>query len=795
MRRLIVIPLLWIAAWLIAAVPVETVVVGEVYDDATGEPMANVNIAVQGTSQGTTTNDEGLFLLRMVSDKKRTIVVSAVGYRSERFGVQPGQPVGLQVRLKERVGSIDEVMVLPGENPALPLMAQVREHRAQNRREADMAQAATSVALYVSDIQARHLTRHIWKSLQAGMIGTEDSTYLLPLYYRHDQGGASEEKAAMMTSTNYQALLGQLQPVCRFYGNNVAVMSASFVSPLASAGGTYYRYYLADSVRVGEEKHYVLHFKTKNAFYPTWNGSMTIDSATYALRSIDATVPAQSNINYLRQLTVRQEYGRDNRLTHERLTMTLDFAVKADTGHTFPTLLLVREVRLPEGGVSVEGTQEPGSDYGDSVAYAAMDKLDSVPLFRFARFCAYVIESGYLPTSRYVEVGRLTETLKYSRQEGLRVGVPLRTTEQLWKDVSLEGFVAYGIGDRAFKGAGMVHVNIPSTRRHQLHVRYGDEYVYSDVNEMAERLRENSTWSPQMSLVTNWLQGAVYNPQYYYNTAVRRREARLLAEDEWTDNIETRAYIKVGRMGYGQPTRDYDAQSSFAYTTLGGSVRLSFHERKVDTYFHRRHIYNRLPVLFVGAEIGSYQTDAMTSYRMYGNVNVLLRQHVDMGVGGVIDYAVQAGTVIGRVPYPLLHIMPGNQTYTYDAYRFTLMNNYQYAADYYMTLHANWNGGGVLLNLIPGVRYLRLRELVEVKVAYGGIYGKHSSVVPFPTLSGTAAQGSTTLSSLQVPYVEVGVGLGNILRIGEVYSIWRVTHINDPAAPFWTMRFRLKLGL
>ena len=47
--------------WLCAQ---ETIVVGEVYDANTGEPLSNVNIYLQGTQLGTSTNNEGLFLLR-----------------------------------------------------------------------------------------------------------------------------------------------------------------------------------------------------------------------------------------------------------------------------------------------------------------------------------------------------------------------------------------------------------------------------------------------------------------------------------------------------------------------------------------------------------------------------------------------------------------------------------------------------------------------------------------------------------------------------------------------------------
>lgn len=781
-KRLIYIIVLsvWGALSLLAQTS-ETIVVGEVYDATTGEPLPNVNVYLQGTQIGTTTNAEGLFLLRGMLERKRTMVVSAVGYKTERFTVEPGQQAGVDIALKEKVGSIEEVLVLPGDNPALALMAEVRRHRHENERALSAAVDKTT-ALYVSDIDSRHLRRTLWKSLQSGMLTDADSTYLLPLYRRQEYDGVVEEQAAMLTVTDYQTILGQLQPCCEFYKNNVQVLSASLVSPLSASGGTYYNYYLADSLHVNGEKHYLIHFRTKNPFYATWNGEMEIDSATYALRRLEASVPTQVNINYLRQLTVRQQYGIDNRLLYEQMSILLDFAIKADTSHIFPTLLLTREVRQPEDMALTVNELS----VSDSAFVAAIDTLNNSPLFRFAKFCAYVIQTGYLPTSRYVEVGRLTETLKYSQQEGLRIGVPLRTTEALSKDVSLEAFVAYGIGDRAFKGAGMLHVNIPSTRRHQMHLRYGDEYVYSDVDEFSQLLRENSTWSTQMSLLTNWLQGAVYNKAHYYNTAVRRQEGRVLFEDEWNDYLETRAYVKVGRMGYGQPTRVYGSQPSFLYTTLGGSARISFGERKLDLYFHRRHIYNNKPVVYVGAEVGSYQTVDMSSYRMYGNVNMLVRQYVDLGQAGTLRYTVQGGVVLGRVPYTLLHIMPGNQTYTFDEDRFTLMNNYQYAADWYVTLQSNWNGGGVLFNLIPGVRYLRLRELLELKVAYGGIYGNHQSVLAYP---------ENTFSTLRIPYVEVGVGIGNILRIGELYSVWRVTHISDPTAPYWALRFRLKLGL
>ena len=790
MKRLIIILLclLTVSSWLRAQ---ETIVVGEVYDANTGEPLSNVNIYLQGTQEGTTTNAEGMFLLREELERARTMVVSAVGYHTERFKIEPHTQSGIDIALREKVGTLAEVFVVPNENPALALMEKVRARRAANRRMVAEDAATGSTALYVSDIQSRNLKRNLWKSLQSGMIQQDDSSYLVPLYWRQQTTDTVREEATLLTVTDYQLLLGQIPSTFDFYANSMPFLSTSMLSPLASSGNTYYTYFLVDSVWVGEEKRYQVRFKTKNPFYATFNGEMMIDSATCALRSIEVKMPAQTSINYLKGLSVRQTFTADNQLRDEQVNMLMDFAVKAplgnDTTHIFPTLLLTRGTKLQHE----ENTPQNYAPEQDDMILPALDSLNNTPLFKTAKLLAYVVQTGCIPTSKYVEIGKVHHVFKLSKFEGLRVGIPLRTTDDLWKNVCLEAMVAYGMGDRAWKGFGQINVALPTERRHTMFVRYADEYMYADVDDFSEYLRENIVFNKQINIVTRLMQSLTFNPDYYYNTMSRRREARLQFSDEWNSYLETQAYVKLGRMGYGEPTSRYNAQPSFSYSTIGASARISFNERKVDTYFERRHIYNHLPVIYLGAEMGSYRMDDMSSYRMYGNLQLMVRHDVDLGMGGELDYLVQAGLVFGRVPYPLLYHFAGNQTHTFEPHRFSLMNNYQYAADQYVALQAHWNGKGVLFNLIPGLRYLRLRELVELKMAYGGLRQDHQQVLTFPTTQ----TGHGTMRAMQVPYVEMGVGIGNILRIGEVYGVFRLTQINDPASPWWAVRFRLHLAM
>ena len=775
----------------------ETIVVGEVYDSYTGEPIPNVNIIFQGTGLGTISSPEGMFLLRGAITKTHTMVVSAVGYHTQRFRIEPGMQAGVDIALQEKVGNLADIFVVPGENPALPLMEKVREHRQQNAQgiaNHSACPANTHTSLYVSDIQAKHLRRALWGGLKNGMLEQADSTFLIPLYWKHQEADSVVEKATLLTVTDYQTVIGQLPKTYNFYNNNLPILSASILSPLAAAGNTYYHYYLVDSTYVDGEKHYLLHFRTKNSFYATFNGEMTIDSATYALRSISVTLPEHNPINYLRQLTIKQTYKKDNNIEEEKLSMLLDFAIKSDTSHIFPTLLLQRANWInneqPTQNITHITPTQPIPTETSTIA--ALDSLNNTPLFKTAKFLAYILQTGCIPTTKYVEVGKLHHVLRINDYEGLQIALPLRTTEELFKNLAFEGYLAYGSKDRAWRGLGLVEVNLPTERRHIMRMQYSDRYEITEVDDFQEYIRENMILQPQISIQTRIMQALPFNPEYNYNTMARRREGMLQFEDEWNSYLETKSAVKIGRLGYGEPTSNYHAQPSFFYATLSASARISFHEREVDQFFHRNHIYNHLPVIYLGAELGSYQTQAMSSYRMYGKLDLMMRQKVDLGMAGNLNYLLQAGMVFGRVPYPLLHIFAANQTHVFDAHRFTLMNNYQYAADQYVALQAHWNGKGILFNMIPGLRYLRLRELMEVKVAYGGQRQDHQSVLPFPEMD---LENYNMLQAPNIPYVEIGVGIGNILRIGEVYGIFRLTNLQDTSTPWWAVRFRLHLGL
>ena len=78
------------------------------------------------------------------------------------------------------------------------------------------------------------------------------------------------------------------------------------------------------------------------------------------------------------------------------------------------------------------------------------------------------------------------------------------------------------------------------------------------------------------------------------------------------------------------------------------------------------------------------------------------------------------------------------------------------------------NFNGFFLGKIPLIKKLDLRELATIRFAWGTLSPDNRENAPFLLPEGTG--------TLETPYVEAGIGIGNILRVLRVDCFWRLTH-------------------
>ena len=172
--------------------------------------------------------------------------------------------------------------------------------------------------------------------------------------------------------------------------------------------------------------------------------------------------------------------------------------------------------------------------------------------------------------------------------------------------------------------------------------------------------------------------------------------------------------------------------------------------------------------------------------------------HFDLGE---LDYTIDAGCIIGKVPYPLLNIPMGTETSGYSLYQvsvpteigtggynmysYNMMDYMEYGADKFVNFHGQLTTNGLLMNQIPLIKWLNLREIFSFKLAYGSLSDWNDSMLQHPDF----------IHSFKTPYIEYGFGLSNILHFLSVQSVWRITDLDHPGVKHWGIRVGLSIGL
>lgn len=761
----------------------ETVAIGQVLDERDRLPLASVNVYFKNTSDGTATNAEGYFLLRTDTDEER-LVFSAVGYRTEEVKIKPGQSAFITVEMQEQSTLLDELFVLPGSNPALDWMKRLRLMRKANDvtlRPDYRAQGVAQSLVVLSRTDDGRTNRRLFDQLRTGDLSPDDPTLTVPLYMAESElsitNKGREETARRLFTTSEKTdrlvmqLTDGLNPELNFYRNAVTVLGKSMVSPLANIGNSYYNYYLTDSLYTDSGKQYVIRFRSRNPKNLAFDGTLRFDSATLALTYIEAELPRQANLNYVHGLRVRQQFDTlPGRLWVQRtgeLTIGMSYTLPGDTLPRPSELLLRQSLSLDTRSVPTLARDSfARSEYSVETLEERMQTMEDTPFMRVAKWVADAALTSYARAG-FIDFGPLQQTLRLTDIEGLRVVVPLRTNERLWKNASIGGYAGYAFRDRSVPWSAFGRLRLPLPRRNVLELRYTDDYRRIDYN-YNNYLRREDPWD----LADEDIVSTLLSLQSGRRLS-RRHEWSLSYARDWTRDIESTLSLRRNTLlpNTCMPmTQNGVATGNLRQHALAWTTRFSFGERKYDDHLTRMYIQNEKPVIYATAEAGHYAVGNREGY--YGKFIASMRHKVNTAIG-TWRYALEAGCVLGQVPYPLLEFSPGVEPNGIAFYQFNRMRYMEFGHDKYVQATTEFVFNGLVFNHIPYIKHLGIREFVGLKAVAGGLNSHHREVLDFPDLP-------AYLRPMTVPYVEGTVGITNLLGLFAVQFNYRFTnHYND----------------
>ena len=776
-------------------IAIETVVVGQILNSIDRKPIPEVNIYYKNTKIGVKSNDDGYFLIRTSNEKLTTLVFSCIGYQQKEMKIKPGKSVGIQVEMNEENTILQDIFVVPGANPALELMKKVRNLKGANDfakyPQFNMKRIEQGLVL-LGKVNQRNINRRIYNQLTEGAFKGKDTTLVLPLYMVENTFEVRGKNKKLIDTNKFSSpekselllkqLLGEIQSNVNFYENSISILGKNMISPLSESGNIYYNFYLADSTYKESGKIYNVHFRTKNPKNLTFNGKMQIDSASYALVSIQAEMSEQANLNYIHNLYVSQDFVLENNtlwtLKNELIAMKLTYEILGDSLHPKPEIFLQNSAVCSTTDVVIKRDEKfAGSEYEKIELDDKLSALNDTRILRTAKWIADVAITGYIPAGK-LEIGKIQQIMRITDIEGLRLNLPIRTNEKLMRNMCIGGYAGYGFKNKKLSYSGYAQFKLNKKLNTVLNVGYTNDFRRIDYNYNNFLLYENPLVTGDVDIVNT-----VFSLRAGMKMSERKEFTTSLSSD-WNNDIESKFIYRSNQIlsGTALPIMQNETEiPSLSYQSITATTRFSFDERTYENHFQRIYVAGYHPIVYATMEAGRFQAGQESGN--YAKLTGTLKQNVKFSIG-TWTYLLEGGWLLGKVPYPILQIPTGGETFSYGYNKFSLMYNMENAVDKYVLMHNEVIMNGLVLNQIPLIKLLNLREMFSFKILYGSLSNSHSSIVDYPDF----------LQPLNKPYMEIGVGVNNILRLLSIQSVWGLNNVNQLNSTRWGILACLRIG-
>lgn len=793
-----------------------TKVVGKVTDKATNESLPYVNILFKNTQVGTITDMDGGFRIETKLPVD-TLLVSFIGYEQAVIPIKRNTVQTLAIEMVSSDIALDEIVVKPGENPAFAILRNMDANRDKNNPnnvKNYSYEAYNKVQIDLTNVSEQLKKQRALKDLNFAFnyIDTSEQTgkNFLPVfitetisdYYYQDKPSREKEviKANKMSGIQDESIAqytGKLYLDANIYDSYLIMFERSFVSPIASFGKMYYDYYLTDSTFIDDMWCYKLEFKPKRKQESLFKGTMWVDSETWGLKSIEVTFPNDINLNYVKNLWASQEFtlvdGKQWFLSKD--VVMVDFHITDKTTGLFGRKITTYKnidlepgfakdffsPTLPQESVVLKEALTRDLDYwtltrheqlsqNESGIYEMVDSIQKLPIYRTVSDVLTLVVYGYHIRGNF-EYGPYFTFYSFNPLEGNRFRFGGRTSNDFSKKIMLEGHVAYGTKDEKFKyGVGALYMFAKEPRA-ALGIWYKDDMEQLGASFNAFR--------------SDNILGSVLN-RNPNDKLLPVRDLRINFEKDlflgFTTNLDIRyrhimpsSTISFDNLNTGV---SFDKLVT-TEVTLG--TRFAYNEKFVTGEFMRTSLGSEYPILELKLTAGI--PNVLGSQWEYYRTQLIIKDDFYIGSLGRFEYITEAGKIFGTLPYPLLKLHEGNETYAFDKYAYNMMNYYEFVSDAYVSAYAEHHFNGLFLNKVPLFRHLKWREVVHVKALTGILSDKNRNVISFPS----------TLSTFSGPYMEAGIGLENIFKILRVDALYRLTYLEHANIQTFGIRARLQI--
>lgn len=798
-------------------------ITGNVYDINNGSPIPSANILIKNSLTGTTSDEKGKFLLQTTIEFD-TLLISYIGFRNEIVLLSDSLSQNFIVYMVSEDFSLNEIEIRPREDPAKLLMEKVIDNKKQNDQqsiEVYKASGYNKIELDVGNLSAQEDSSKIkgpFNILRDHIDDTSDLTPFLPFfftetisefYFRKSPKTKKEVIIASRTSginnPSITQVLGNYYEQFNIYDNYWFLLNKNFVPPITDTWNFFYKIELVDSSYLDNNWCYKLNFTPKQKQENVFEGYIWIADSSFAVKEVYMELDSAANINYCKRAVFYQQYTHIGDsiwvIDHDKLIAEFTprkgyatiIARKTTiySDYNFDKNVFDEVIGFKDDIVyhdSIINNDEtfwsnvrpvPLSNTEKSI-YLLVDSLKNIKQFTSIIEVYNTLMYGYWNLG-YVRIGPLANIISQDEVEGLRIRFGARTGDLISKRMSLGGYVAYGFLDDKYKFGGDYNLVISK--------KPWQQFKFSYENDLDVNSNEAVTFGED-----NILSG-LYRRRNTPQKIIDRERFKWYYEKEWIWGISNTLTLTSTKMHPMFDINYYNQQDSLVSdinnSEINFGLRFAYREKFLFENFRRYSIGTKYPVLKFNYRRGIPDLDG--SDFNYQALELSIEDYFTFGTFGGITYSMKSGKIYGTLPTLLLEAPPGNETYFLNHGTFNLMNEYEFVMDTYAELFLTYSLWGLLLNKVPLVQKLKLREVATFKMVYGQLSEANQNTNNYlkelpPFYIGNSAP-------FPLPYMEAGIGLENIFKIIRVDAIWRLTYRHNPLAPNFGVRMAVSLDV
>jgi len=775
---------------------------GLVIDATTGETLPFLTISVKNTSTGTITDEHGKFFFLYTPKHNDTLQFRFVGYETQNISIEKFLQGPHTIELHSSSQTLPEVIIVPGENPAEVMLRKIiASKRKNNQEEYDYysCEVYNKIRFDLNNFDDSFKKRSLLKPFAFVFENTDTSEVngktFLPIflsesvsdfYFRKSPKTIREViKGAQVSGIENESLynlIGNMYIQTNIYDNFIMLFEKNFVSPIASNGLVFYRYYLTDSTYTDNQRYYKIEFLPRRKQELTFTGHMWIHDSTWAVVAYDMEMTPDANINYVGYLRMAATYNQyDSTLwAKEKESLLVEFYTLTKSeknpgffGHKHTsfqkysfsppedqTIFNTKSLVTSNEEASTQTTEfwlehrHDSLNKNDKIVYEMVDSIKQIKAYKTWSDIIQMIATGYY-VENHLEYGPYASLLSFNTIEGTRFRFGMRTSNAFSTKIMPYGHIAYGLNDELFKyGMGLWYIFNKSPRR-TINVDY--KYDYELIGKSENAFREDFLISTLFSR----------NPM---DKLTMTEQLNIKYEHEWLSGFSVTLFFSDKNL-LSSPNNDFQFKTNgvnkrmsvLQSTEAGLQLRFAHKERFLSGEFERVSLGSHYPIirLQIFKDFSDYN---------YWKTKLNVSHWFNLRGLGWSKYILDAGMISGTTPYPFLKIHEGNESFMLDEMAFNMMNYYEFVSNKWVSLYYTHHFNGLFFNRVPLLRKMKLREVVWGKVLLGNLDSQNQTYNIFPE----------NMFILTQPYYEAGAGIENIFKFFRVDVVWRFSYLDHP---------------